>query len=522
MISSFHSPDTANQKEFIESLKDEKDISFAINCFSMFTHEMKHFHDLLITPYGSVLMRQYTRGAILSLPCLQELLLHRKKIVLPLSDWVSDSELFHDIYAIDPPSKNLSELNEVFKTMTQKLHFFNKGSLSLPSSLKYLNAGSILEGLAILNQELFIKKEFGDDKLKYFRQGFKTQTAYARYYTALEFIQTFLDQTLSYEVISYLLFSSLCGNFQDPNPNHLRYPKDILVSMLMWLKEKNINLNKFSCFDDIVDVIDDFFNEELGNDVQGMIIQAAKTNKKFEDVMLEDIKRFENLTFGTKAMEQVLRVFNNFYQIQASFGNNVCVNPQWYFSETYLDNQLKLPSPVLFLESKIGLPIDENLEDLYYIQTESRIQLDDLPNEISSRFNLNNLADAEGVIRAAHILSPRKSLLTTKNLDKNIPWVFEVPEVDIQEWQKSYDLVGLSIRCLLEGKNANINEQLFQTFIMTFAHFGTEIFSTSGKYLTLELPDDLSSPVIDPYLREMFSDEKFKDLIKLIRESKEN
>jgi len=520
MLPTFHYPMNEKHKEFIASLENEEDISFAINCFSMFSHEMRHFHDLLITPYGSMLMRQYTRGAILSLTCHTELSITRNKIVIPLSEWVSDSNLFHKAYSIDPPSSNLIYLNGAFNTMKQKFETFNKGITPLQAPFDSLDTTSILEGLAILNQELLIEKTFGKDKVrKNFRSNFKSPSSTLRYYGAINFILRVLNENVSHEVLSYLLFCSLCGNFQETDINRARSPKDVLVEMLLWIKNKKIKLAEVDDFDDIISIVDEFFDEQLGNDVQGMITQAAKVNEEFENTISVDVKRYENVHWSAnELMKRVQDVFNNFRLVQASFGANIFINPLWYCSEIYLENQYKLPSPVLFLESEIGLPIDESLEKVYYIQTESRMKFDNLRDE--AKRLVSKLTDKEGIVRSAHILSPRKLDFGDKDLDNRINWWFEVPEVNVEQWQRSYDTIGTEIRCLIEGENLSMNKILFASFLMSKAIMGTEVYSSSGKFPSPDLPDDLSSTLIEPYIRELFGDKTFRDFVLELRKQK--
>ena len=47
--------------EYLRTAGDENDRFDAIAYFSLRVHESRRFHDLLTTPYGCVLMRQYFR-----------------------------------------------------------------------------------------------------------------------------------------------------------------------------------------------------------------------------------------------------------------------------------------------------------------------------------------------------------------------------------------------------------------------------------------------------------------------------
>jgi hypothetical protein len=299
MMTTFHFPLTDEHRNFVNSRKSEEEAALAINCFTMFSHEMRHFHDLLVCPYGSMLMRQYARAAFLCTLCKHDLYLRSSAIVVPLSDWIASQELFERAHSVPPPSSNLRDLNETLETMKVKLDVFNRGSIPLPSPFESLDATSILEALAILNQENLISKEFGDEKVSLFRRSFKSPASISRYYGPLYLISAILV--------------SLCGNFQDPDFNRVRYPKDILVQLLIWLREHKFDASRVQHFEEIVDIVDQYFEERHGGDVQSMITQAARTNEEVEKALYADLSRFEEqLGNEDERARSVLKGFNNF------------------------------------------------------------------------------------------------------------------------------------------------------------------------------------------------------------------
>src|SRR5437762_1481050 len=62
MLPTFAYDLTAEHRAYIEG-KSDAEMLRAANCFTVASHEARHFPDLLASPYGSMLARQFTRAA---------------------------------------------------------------------------------------------------------------------------------------------------------------------------------------------------------------------------------------------------------------------------------------------------------------------------------------------------------------------------------------------------------------------------------------------------------------------------
>src|SRR5215472_2692531 len=129
-LESFHRPIGQKHRKYVADIQDSEKKSLAVSLFTLSCHETKHFHDLLITPYGSMLMRQFTRLALLSLCCFSDLFLRNDTIMLPLRDWVSDWEIYTGIIPpLREPSENIKAIADAVETMMTKLRAFDTGVL---------------------------------------------------------------------------------------------------------------------------------------------------------------------------------------------------------------------------------------------------------------------------------------------------------------------------------------------------------------------------------------------------------
>ena len=510
-LSSFHFALRDEHREIVERSKAE-DLTFLLHCFTMFAHERRHFHDLLATPYGSMLMRQYTRINLLSLVCQHDLVFRSDAIAIPLSDWVSHAEMFQLVHNVPPPSDNLRQLHKAFSVMQEKLDVFNEGTTSLPAPFTGVDATAILEGLAILTQEHELVKNFGPERVKAFRDAFQHPKAELKYYGAIALCAAVLGRNIPTEFLGYCLLSSLCGNFQDPNPATPRYPTDLLINLLLWLRN-NCPVAAINSFAEFADYVDGFFEQTYGDDVQGLVIKAAKVNEQVSLAFSQMVEQHEN-AFGDSLSRRVLDLFENFRKVQAAFAANVIMDPLWYVGSTYLESTAALPTPVIFLECKSGLPVDSSLEDLYYIQTESRINLAEFPAETFQEFK--HLTDHEGVVRAAHILSPRAKRFQGPTGKYPIRFQFEVPEIDVQLWQEVFDNARGTLRFLLDGREGMI-EPLFKTMLVGFGIVGVKVYDRSGELSAPPIPEDVNDPGIDPAIRKFLADTKFRDALKNLR-----
>ena len=104
-LTSFLWPPEQAHRDYIARVTDPKLETQALALFTLARHETRHFHDLLISPYGAALVREFTNLARLALACRQEILTSCSTIILPVTEWVSDWQLYKigDASLDEPP-----------------------------------------------------------------------------------------------------------------------------------------------------------------------------------------------------------------------------------------------------------------------------------------------------------------------------------------------------------------------------------------------------------------------------------
>jgi hypothetical protein len=496
--STFHFPISERHRSYLSEVGEGR-TAFTLNCFTLYAHETRHFHDLLASPYGAMLIRQYTRAALFYLMQWHELLFHTKAVVVPISNWIKNQKLFESYRPeLRQPSKNLVEFEKIVRTMREKLDSFNRGALKLDAPLDSMNAISVLEGLAIIAQESMVKREFGDAALRCFRRSVLQGPRRMIYYGALLFLQELLGAAAIPEIASYLLFASLCGDFQSPDPNNLRCPKDLLVELTLWLKNRGFNALKVRSFYEVIEAVDDYFEERHGADLIAMFTKAQRANAEVIEAFETMVRQFQEQACDPfERGRAVVDKFQNFVAAQQKLIDRLILDPLAYCSSDYVAKQSEFPDPVLFIESLKGVPVDESLESIYYVQNESRIHLSDFPAELRSKFSHWK----DGIVRAAHVLSP---LYPEGSADKG--------NVNHHLWQQVNDLLG-GFRFLVEGPE-NTPEYLARDAVTGLGWMGTKVFAEKWELKPHKL--DPTSPGMS-----YVANEKFLELQRLVIEDKE-
>jgi len=304
----------------------------------------------------------------------------------------------------------------------------------------------------------------------------------------LELVDNLTNNSAPVEIISYLLLVSLCGNFQDLDPQHLRYPPDVLLNILRWLKQKGINAKKIIDFKEFDKLINNYFLENHGDDLKGIIKQAEKANENQCEAFEKLVARFEEKTNGKlPEAHSVINGFKQFCKVQAHFSKMIFAEPEWYCSMDYIGEEKKLPEPVFFLESKTGIPIDKELEKLYYIQTETHVSLKEFPSEYQTKYR--HLTNNENIIRAAHFLSPK--------------YTWETPhKIEPRLWQQNYNIIS-PLKFLTDGPD-RLSEYAVKDIMSLFSLVGTKVFDTRGEIIPPNMPPKrLADPRLDGYFHQI-------------------
>jgi len=445
----------------------------------LYSHEAKHFHDLLVTPYGSMLMRQYINASIHFLVARAGLYYH-KTVVVPLSDWILNYDLLSSIYPnLSKPCELLIEAEEVLDGVQRKVNAFGhpQGSINgkrLPS------ADVILEGMACLIHERVIEENFGSSMAKEFIETLENSSTARKYLEAPFYLKNLLGEGLTWDVISYILLASLYGNFQDPSPARVRRPPDILQNILIYLIECQFDLRKAG-IDDVVKIVNTYFNQHQGGSLLQMVEIAHAANEKVYIELSNSLDRYEK-TWGIDQNQAriVLEMFADFNKAQKILGSAVATHPQWYCSDIYLANQFALPKPPVLLYTEKGLPLLKEIsffiETIFNIEYEETIKiplivLDRNPltkaqKESFLRVNPINKDDIFE-LRFAHLLTLRMDHGSKENI------------VNASLWREALTLTS-GLRLLMEGPGKGMSDYFVRQTVAALNVLGIQVCTVSG------------------------------------------
>lgn len=184
--------------DFIHSQPTEELKYLAINLFSVISHEHRHWMDICSTPFGTYINLQ--------------------TFSFYLNSFAASGE-FNDLKTITCPlnrNKN-SGLDHIAAVVKKNYELIDKIETRVSQSAliggKKISAVHILEGLAILQQEAFIKHFFDDYCLDIFIRNSKKTEAYGFLLTYLR-TSTIFDDKAIFKLLYYSLFGC-SGALQD-------------------------------------------------------------------------------------------------------------------------------------------------------------------------------------------------------------------------------------------------------------------------------------------------------------------
>jgi hypothetical protein len=476
-----------DHKKFVNATGDMAKRQALISLFTTFAHEARHFHDLVITPYGSILMNHYVRAA-LSVLSSQRSLFSSPAVIVPLAEWPS---LLPLLGKIDPglqqPNPKLTELIATFGEIEGELKELDRGVLYPDASF---SATSILESSAILIQIGLAGQIFGLEASNQLMNGIRQSAASSRYFGALEFLMGQLG-SLPFGAWTLLLLASLCGDVYNGDKRALRSPVDVLITITRWLAKLDgfpvtrpvqSRTAAFDLIAQLYDLINQFFHREFGADLIDQLGLGAINNAANVEVWEQRIKGKSDSSLQWQRVLQTLDVYRNFSEISARLVSNFATDPAWYLIDQYLDRLPYLPQPLIYLWSDYGWPADPSLQKDFYIQQEVIVPLPEhMPTEgpAAEAFSgLEELAYNDGTaLRLALVISPKQSQMLTPphGMFSN-----ELAATNVATWRGYFDAVVPMMRLLLNGPETGLPGEVKMQAFSLFDMFGTKVYSRSG------------------------------------------
>lgn len=521
---SLYQPVSEDHRAFVAASTSGSERGLAAAAFTAATHESRHFHDLLFSTYGSVLARQHVRAALLVRTCLNQMLFRSRMMIVPLDAWRDYWQTLHVADdRVEPPAPALADLGDALRIMRTKLDAFNQG-VFCPAQLK-ITATGILEAIAGTVQARTIHREFGQEASTDFLDLMRETGAYDRYYGVLERVSGVLGP-MPAEAMLLLLEASLCGNFQDPRQEVPRYPADLLLAMLAWLERNHIRPGRLATFGDLYTKVDDFFDYQFGEDLQGTVIQAAKLNW---DQALPTFREMAKAIPGSGTSEAdqgaaaAVDAFESFTRTGAALGGNVCQDPSWFCGEHYYRVWNHLPRPLVLVGTNYGIPITPDLDRVFDVHQSVGVvshdkaagRTTDPPPQLLDRL-------PGGTGRFALLVSMRPALVRGLSKDVELPIAaqFVMPPVDLQAWVQHYEGTTVLLRFLMEGEESALTALDQRLILSLFSLVGTDIYGLADRLDMPSAADALAAAVRDPYLNRKYADPEFLKLLATLRSQK--
>lgn len=467
-----HFPPTQEHRDFVRSLSDEDERFNAVAYFSLRVHEARHFHDLLATPYGCVLLRQYFRAAILGQAIMPELLFKMKSMYVPIVEWAdNDRYLQRQFPLLGSPPRSIAWFADILSTMTSKLDTFNRGVLASADGLPRIDASGILEASAITSQELHIAETYGAEAALLFRRKVWESSVGEQYYSVHWLLRRLSGEAVPAPNFLALCLCALCGNFQDPDAKHARYPADLLWEMLIWMADVGFRPSNADSAEDVVDMADRFFRKAHGNSLVGNLNIASEANFKTFEALERDAAKLDH-PGSVKAAQELVAGFKNYATAYEGYLRKVFANLDRYCGVAYSGDLNWHTDPVFFIESEYGIPLTEELEQVYFVGGAAELRGE---ADLQSVLPPSRLAHSEdGSFKTAFLLSPKQELHAH---------LADPAAIDVGLWQRNFEHSEM-IRFLIAGGTSNMPATQQENALGVLASIGTNVFNISGEMRT--------------------------------------
>lgn len=456
-------------RDYVRSLADEVDQFDAVAYFSLRVHESRHFHDLLATPYGCMLMRQYFRTALLGQAVTQDLILRRRSIFVPITEWTANPDFLRRQFPqLELPSDSISGFARVVSTMSKKLAVFNQGIVAPSLNKMGLDACGILEGSAITSQELHIAEAYGQDAALMFRRRVSQSPVGHQYYGVRMLLQQMCGEAIPATNFLALCLCCLCGDFQDPDAAHSRYPADLLVELIVWMENKGFQLSRASNAEKVLEAADHFFREVHGRSLMDNLRTASETNLKAVRALEDDAKHLAE-SGAERAATDLVSGFRNYATAYEGWIRSVFSDPNGYCSVDYSRHLDRHVPAAFFLETEYGIPLTPEIDAAYFVG--AGVSLTGDPATIEGFAPRQVAAWNDGTHRTAFLLSPKATTRTSQ---------VNPALIDLDLWQRNFEHTEM-IRFLMTGGTRGTSQSHQHNAVATLSAVGTRTFSMAGE-----------------------------------------
>ncbi len=469
-------------REAVANARSAQDRSALIGLLTSVAHEARHFHDLLISPYGARLMHFNVRAAMAVLGA-QGSLARSPAIIVPLSDWRTQLDTLR---LVDPdlaePYPKLNELADTLTDIRRRERALERGILNPNAPF---TATSILESSALLVQLGAAGRVFGFDAVNELSAWIGQSPGSDRYNGALRFIKQQLGH-IPIGCQTVLLLAALSGDVFSENEAALRSPVDVLVALTSWLSSMDsfpiekppTTGDTDGLISDIFDLSSEFLFRSCGRNIKVSMSAAL-------DITSMHVADYERRLEGQGddsiewlRIRQLLQVYKNFRDVSTPLMANFCSDPSWYLVDQYLDRLPHLPQPLTFFWSNYGIAATPDLQRQFYIQHEAIIPIPEGVNpDLRGNSAANSYFDGEA-FRLALVLASLDSqqLVAPDGLFK-----YPLHRVDHEAWLGYFNSIVPLTRLLTNGADARLPGIVLDQAVTVLEFFGTKVYSGAGR-----------------------------------------
>jgi hypothetical protein len=476
----------AEHRAYIEGIADDEGRAAALGLFTVVAHESRHFHDLLLTPYGAAVMSHHVRQAMTLLSSMGSLS-SNAAIIVPIAEWSAQLPVLKQLDAeLEPPSAKLEALIAVLDETERDLRALDQG-IHHPDAP--VTATQILETSALWVQLGLAGRTLGMDGANLLMSAIRESPARGRYLGAMDYIHGRLGWLPS-AAVQFLLLASLCGDAFSSDPHALRSPADVLVVLTEWLAahpdfprpaptaEFHFDVE----FNRIYGMTQEFFGRVWDQDVAGMMDVASDQTYANVAEWQRRIAGKDDGGLTFQWVENALAVYRGFAEVGGSLVANFSMDPEWYFVDGYLDVLPALPRPVTFFWSDHGFAANPELRERFSVQQEIVVPhqegLRSDPELAQMYASLaDNAYDDGQALRLATVISPKG----TKRADPpQGALAFIVKDIDVEAWQRYFDAVVPTFRLLTVGPDDGLPGGIMVQPLQVLGLHGTRFYSRAG------------------------------------------
>ena len=358
-------------RDLLQKNHDQSTQFMIVSCGSALSHELKHFHDYLSSPFGCLVLREHFL-LILQLLSVTPYLLPEPVIGIPLQHWRDLSDVRYKMYARSSQPRTFSKFPSAATKITEfadgiigKIQSWHGNPPFMPGFP--ITARHLIEAAAIEVQVARISQSFGPECACSFRAYLRSRDDAAIYTAVSDLWQKVADAfggaPVPAAIQSAVLFYALCGKpAADPN-DHGAHP----VSRFVLLAECIRDQTGVPAETEVLAFLDACADKYGWPTLSESLEESSGANRQYA-LKIREIVRSSEGSNETNFPELIFTAYDAWVAAHEQMVSAIIRNPMAYFDPSqYLLNAetwvaapiyVSTTSPNLFIE---GRPLSEAL-----------------------------------------------------------------------------------------------------------------------------------------------------------------